>query len=290
MGSGGESDEIERWLNTEFESPAEEALSKVEQDARLSPYEWKTLVNFVAAQDVRTPARLAEHLRRWDETVPRILEETLKESVSRLETATKLGQVVSTTRTTNAEYIPLRVIKGIAPGQEFGIVKAEVVVGRGLWFQSMRTILAKVGMLHAHRWTILRAPDGLNWFTSDDPVVRLNYSSEGTYDFQGGWGSPGTEIFLPLSPRHLLYTKVGAQPPRRGDVVPRPQTEMIRRMIAAHAHRFIFAASPEPSVSGLRPRAVDASRFRYENEKWRRWHEEQTVAEQSLTAFRDGAA
>ena len=126
-------------------------------------------------------------------------------------------------------------------------------------------------------------PDDLSWFTSDDPVVRLNYYGNGTYDFKGGWGNPGTEIFLPLSPRHLLYTKVGAYPPRRGSIVPCAKADMIRRFIAEHAHRFIFAASADIEVPGLRPRIVDAALLRDEREQWSRWNEDQTSAERSLT-------
>lgn len=191
--------------------------------------------------------------------------------------------MVSTAKTANAEYIPLRVTTGTTPSQEFGTVKAEVVVGRGLWFQSMRNILGKVDVLHAHRWTILVPPDGLTWVTSDDPVVRLNFHSSGKYDFKGGWGSPGTEIFLPLGPRHLLYAKVGFRPPPRGSVVARAEAETIRRIIAVHAHRFIFAASADPEIPKFRPRTADASLSNYENEKWRKWHEEQTAAERELT-------
>lgn len=125
-------------------------------------------------------------------------------------------------------------------------------------------------------------PDELTWFTTDDPVVRLNYYGDGRYDFKGGWGNPGTEIFLPLDPRHLLYTKVGERPPRRGWVVPRAEAEMIRRFIAEHAHRFIFAASPDAEVPKLRPRIVDLALLRDEDEQWRRWQGDQTNAEREL--------
>lgn len=145
-----------------------------------------------------------------------------------------------------------------------------------------RALTSTVSVLHTHRWTILISPDDLTWFTTDDPVVRLNYYERGKYDFKGGWGNPGTEIFLPLDPRHLLYAKVGHRPPPRGSVVPRAMAQMIRGFIAEHAHRFVFSASPDPEVTRLRPRIVDATLLTREAAQWRRWHQDQTQAEQEL--------
>ncbi len=59
---GRESDEIEKWLNRDFETPAEEAIEKVINDRRLSPADWEILARFVASQIVRTPAFLIENL------------------------------------------------------------------------------------------------------------------------------------------------------------------------------------------------------------------------------------
>jgi hypothetical protein len=149
-----------------------------------------------------------------------------------------------------------------------------------MWFFSMRhTLTHTLRALEHHKWTILRSPEGTPWFTSDDPVIRLNYSSESDYSFHGGWGSEGTEIMLPLSPQHLLYTRVGKQPPRRGTVVTRKVADSIRRVIASRAHRTIFAAEPDAQVPAMRPRVVNAAQLRSEDEQWRRWHEEQSAAE-----------
>jgi hypothetical protein len=289
IASGVQTDEIEKWLNTDFETPAEEALMKATSDSRLSPTDWHNLVRFLAAQDLRTPASLSENLKRWNESLPSLLNDTLQDTVRKLDAAKTSGQTISRPKTSNSEYIPLRVTKEIAPGQEVGKVKAEILLGRGLWFFTMRHALTTTAnVLHAHRWSILIPPDDLTWFTTDDPVVRLNYYGNGKYDFKGGWGNPGTEIFLPLDPRHLLYTKVGEQPPRRGSIVPRNIADMIRRFIAEHAHRYIFAASANNEVPRLRPRIADAALLRNEGEQWRRWHEDQTVAELHLTGSRRG--
>lgn len=73
--SGVESDEIETWLDREFEAPAEEALRKATAGLQLAKFDWYNLVRFLAAQDVRTPALLMENLSRWNEMVPATLQE-----------------------------------------------------------------------------------------------------------------------------------------------------------------------------------------------------------------------
>jgi hypothetical protein len=203
--------------------------------------------------------------------------------VSSAETARKTGQIIRTVKTGNSELIPIRVTAAIQPGEKFGTLKCELVAGRGLWLFSIRHVLTNsVKVLLEQKWTILHPPDGVEWFTSDDPVIRLNYYGQGSYDFRGGWGRKGGEIMLPLDPRHLLYTKIGERPPQRGSILPRPKAEAIRRFIAEHAHRFIFGASPDSEVATLRRRLVDAAALRREQDQWSKWNEEQSAAERKL--------
>jgi hypothetical protein len=283
-----ETDDIERWLDREFEAPAEEAIHRATSDGRLTPADWKHLVRFLAAQDVRTPARLIENMKRWHASFPQLIQITLEKSVRKLEEARRSGTLILENQIPDTEYIPIRVTTAIEPGQDVGQVKAEAVVGRGLWLFSIRHLLTgTVSALHQYRWTILLPPGDLRWFTSDDPVVRLNYYGSGHYDFKGGWGNPGTDIILPLGPRHLLYAQVGKRPPRRGTVLPRSKAEEIRRIIAEHAHRMIFAAEQDAEVAMLRPRIVNADALRHEREQWRNWHAEQTTAERELMGWNE---
>ncbi len=250
---------------------------------QLTPTDWKRLVRFLAAQDVRTPARLAESLQRWHATLPSLIEDTLQKSVRELELARKSGEAIAQPKIPNRDYFPLRVTTEVKPEQEFGELKAEVIVGRNLWLFDIQHLLTHtVNVLYQHKWMILTPPEDLSWFTSDDPVIRLNFYGDGKYDFKGGWGNSGTEILLPLSPHHLLYTQIGQRPPRRGKIMARAHAEMIRRFIAEHAHRIIFAMSPDAEVEKVRPRTVNAALLREENEQWLRWHSDQTVAEQEL--------
>ncbi len=282
---GAETDDIEKWLEHQFETPAAEPLRKAIDHGRLTKTDWETLIRFVAVQIVRTPAFLAENLPRWNQMMPAVLNDVLQDLRRELERARQSSGRLPLTSAPSAEYLPLRVKR--EPYGDSVKISVHTVVGRGVWLHSMKHLLAdsdSVRALRDHRWSILRAPNDLNWFTTDDPVVRLNYYSEDKYNFDGGWGSKGTEIFLPLSPRHLLYTRIGYRPPERGFVLPQAAAEFIRRAIAEHAHRNIFSYSPDENIPKLRPRRVDAEIFRKEQEGWRKWHKDQTKAEEELSS------
>jgi len=283
---GGEAtDKFERWLDREYETPAEEALQRATAGAGMTTADWRRLIRFLAAQDVRTPARFAEAMRRWDKTLPSVMDETLRGAAQKLEEAERTGATLPESAGEGSAGLPMRVVKNIVPGQEMGELGLEMVLGRGMWLWGIKHLLEKTSaVLHEHRWTILRPPEGFAWFTSDDPVVRLNFMSLTEYDFGGGWGSPGSEIFLPLGPQHLLYTQIGKRPPRRGERMPKAQAKLVCRFIAEHAHRFVFSQEPDAEIVKLRPRAVDADAFHREREQWAKWHDQQTAAELELLA------
>jgi len=274
------SDEVERWFDAEFEAPAEDALAKATSDRRLSPDDWRRLVAFLAAQFVRTPSRLLQNLRRWEQTLPAVLQESLERAVREVGAAKDAGTPIEQKPSPNREYVPAKVTVTRGVGNEPGHVRLEAVSGRGMWLFSMRHLLTqRLDILHGHRWTILRAPKDTPWFTSDDPVLMLRFHSPQQFDLAGKWNEQGTEIMLPLSPQHLLYTQVGQRPPMRGETMPREQAMLLRRIIAQNAYRVILSSTRDPEVPVLRSRIVDSSRVREEMEQWSRWHDDQVAAE-----------
>ena len=107
---GDEADDIEQWLNREFEAPASEPLQRVLEEKELSPNDWELLTRFLASQIVRTPAFLIKNLPRWGQTTPRILEESFRGIEDHLRKMKELGQkIVDDDPTPHTEYIPLRV-------------------------------------------------------------------------------------------------------------------------------------------------------------------------------------
>jgi len=68
----------------------------------------------------------------------------------------------------------------------------------------------------------------------------------------------------------------------RGTRVSTAMAEMVQRIIAEHAHRYIFSEKLDDEVARLRPRIVDSAAFHYEKEHWDKWHYQQTEAEREF--------
>jgi len=292
VAASGESDELERWLDAEFEAPAEDAIGRAVANKSLSRHDWRLLVRFFAAQDVRTPARLLENLKRWSSWLPDLMQRTVTDSVAKLETMSPSERATLTANALPGDGLPFRVTTERRPGETGGWLKGETIAGRGLWLWSMRHLLSgePLEALCKHRWTILAPPDGQTWFTSDDPVLKLNFNGVEDYNFGGGWGSVGTDLFLPLSPYHMLYTQIGRPVPIRGARLDSERAALVRRFIAERAHRYVFASSPDQTVPLLRPRTVDAAELRREQAEWARWHNDQSTAERELMGWQKCAA
>jgi len=128
-----------------------------------------------------------------------------------------------------------------------------------------------VKALKSHKWSIVRPASGYSWFTSDHPVVKLNYNDEDNYDLKGGWGSENTDIFMPLSPKHLLFTQVGSDIPEKLKFRSK-ETKFFQKCIAERALRWIFSKDRLNVINKLRPRHIDPELFKREEEQRRNWN------------------
>jgi len=152
IAEGLETDEIESWLKHDFEDPAAEPLEKATSGAKLTPKDWTHLVRFLAAQMVRTPAYLVENLPRWQAEAPVLLSSTLQDVVQLLEVAKESGQAIKQPEGSYGEYLPIRVSTRNEPERETAQLSASMVVGRGSWLFSMRTVLAgSAKILHEYK-------------------------------------------------------------------------------------------------------------------------------------------
>jgi hypothetical protein len=281
--SGAESDAFENWIKEEIEDPAAEVLRKVATDVPLNRRELESLVRYAAALDRRTPASYLEQKARWEAWLPELLQDTLNRLPKALAKAAKAPPPARDSDPSDPLLFPLpvRVWTGAPDREDLVPLHTEVTAGRGLWLHSLhRTLTTTYRVLLKHHWSIVRPYRGTEWFTSDHPVVRLNFYDEGNYDFGGGWGNRGSEFLLPLSPHHLLYTKVGYRAPPEIQASA-DLTAWIQRFVAERAARAIYAREPLRRIEWYRTRRIDAHLYREEQEAWASWHTEQGRAERS---------
>ena len=277
-------DEIEKWLNQDFETPAVLPLSRALSGQSLTPEDWSAILRFMWIQGARTPAAFLKFRERQIRTLPAIMQKSLEDSVQKLEQARSTGKAIAHQTSPASVNLPSKISKAIESGAETGQLKVEVDVGRGLWLWSLRQdharTMAAVGNL---KTTLLLPPAGMNWVTSDDPVVLLNFRSADDYDFGGGYGHRGSEILFPLGPQHLLYAKVGERPPfQKCQRVPETTGLWLQKFLIKHAHRMIFATAPDLMVEKFHPRHVSLDDYKHEAAQWQKWHKEQSAAEAAL--------
>ena len=278
--SGSEaSDEVERWLERDFETPGLASIEKVVSESRLTREDWNNLFRFAVAQSVRTPAQMQIFIKRQNETLEALLTEVMESSVRKIEAASAAGVQLEPPPVLDPHCkLPLKIHRVKNEDGEEGI-KAEILVGRKFWLWQIEQVLkGTINRMPNHRWTILHAPPGVTWPTSDNPFMRVGAGANGTFSLEGGWDVPGTQLFMPLSPKHLLFTCVGSPPPRRGTTLSLAEAAFFRTMILTGAHYYVFATDTR-DIEEYRPRTVCPERFKAVRKHWEEWHETQSREE-----------
>lgn len=279
-----ESDEFEHWFNTEIEIPANKVIAKVVDNALLSKNDFNVLTKYVAAQYVRTPARLHKQLIYYKNELSVTIDAALTRAVKKLEMKIEKGEEIKVDNKIDAaRFIPAKVTIQRSNDNDEGWLKYETILGRGVWLYEIRHVVDNTSqILKNHHWQIIKAAPGAKWCTSDDPVICLNYCGLNNYNFGGGWNKHNSEIILPISPQHLLYTKVGSSSEDNIMQENPYYTFLFQKLIMDHAYRNIFSYSAFDSISKCRPRVVDLDAFNFEKDAWTKWYTEQTEAEQAL--------
>lgn len=229
-------DHFEKWLKDEVEEPAYSAIAHLEAGESISSEHWVALVRFAVAQDLRTPKGQQVH-----EVLETHAFRTFMEEMSRL----------VDTFDPDAPAQPQR--DAVSPLDEQPLIDTTVTpVGDGLqvevslragstsWMQRNKRMVREFTSEAAnHFWQIIQPHPPQTWPTCDHPLVR--FERREAFNIHGtGWLRNGTEIFLPLTPRFALYSKVGEIRPR-DPIASRIETWEFVRLLIGHADRSMFA-------------------------------------------------
>lgn len=271
--SGRESDELESWLDREFESPANAVLDKATSEGQLTKLDWEILIKFLAAQDVRTPVKLLQHLQRGQKDLPEVLQSVLNELKEKIDSG-NVDELIEKKKNSSQETFPIIVNTHFEEGEETGFLRAETYTGRATWIHSIRHALENTRkILHNHKWSIVKPAKGYYWPTSDNPVVKLNFYSPGNYDLKGGWGVKKGNIFFPIGPEHAMFVQIGDKPAQKNIRLSEHQTNEFIKFVVENSHRKIFSHFKNKDLQILRERTVDPVLLKREKSEIDEWHQ-----------------
>ena len=271
---GSDSDALEAWFGQEVEDPAAPVLLKVAEGRALTRADRRHVTLFAMAMDVRTPRSYLLWRERTLRETDGLLRQVLERIPDHLAAARRGDQRPSLPDP--RPVTPIRVKTDVDERGRLTGIGAEIIVGREMWLWSIRyTLTEAIRKVPEPNWIVLRAAEGQQWFTSDQPLLRLGYTGPDSFTFGGGWGRPGCEVVLPISPAHLLYFKVGQKADGIAQLS-RAETYEMQRLLALRAWREIVARERLTRVERFRPRVVNREVFEAEAAMWRGFHEEQT--------------
>lgn len=271
-------DDFEKWFDKEFEAPVKVVFDNLIKGCDPDDDESRKLSRFIAAQHLRTPARLNALMEGWLKEMPQLMEDVLQKTSKQLATNPQIIR----NQEAISEEVKLLPIK-VSVNKEIGQVKVDSLVGKGMYLFALKYLLTKtVSVLEKYQWNVIHAADGLSFPTSDDPVICLNFNSEREYDFKGGWGKKNGNIIMPISPKLLLITQIGSNMSTKPLGYSEHWSKFFRKIIIEHAHRYVYAVEPQKGMLAINPRRIDATLFEYEKSIMADWHEEQMEAEAQL--------
>lgn len=273
-----EIDDFEKWFNSEFESPVQRVLDSIKNGCNINKQDEKILSRFLAAQHLRTPARLNSLLRQWRTEMPLLFDNTLKNTSKQLESGLSVAKD-QTPKDNEDNLLPIKV----SVEKDLGQVKVESLVGKGMYLFALKHLLTKtVSVMYKYKWHVIHAADGISFPTSDDPVICMNYNSEHEYDFRGGWGKKNGNIIMPISPNLLLITQIGSNIPCTQLDYSEHWSKFFRKIIIEHAYRYVYAIEPQRGMLAINPRRVNAELYAREKNSMAGWHDEQMEEEARL--------
>lgn len=273
LNGDNESDEIEKWLNSEFETPAKIALEKAIKGDKLNADDWNIIIKYIACQIVRTPAFLKKFLVISKNTLPKVLDDTIKQIDGKL--SNKLDKIDFTKLNSKksidiAVSFPLRVRNTGIVEDDNRLFRIETIMGKGSYLYYLKYMLTHTEkVLHKHRWQVVELENSVIIPTTDDPVICLNYYGFNNYDFGGGWNRKGSEIIFPISPNKIIYTRIGY---KKRIIANYELSILIKKIIIDHAYRKIFSNFDDTEIVRQRKRYVDKSIFEKEKAVYKDFH------------------
>lgn len=286
---GEESDHIEQLFHEKFELPSAEPLARLRADQPLSGDDWYHIQRYLFALDRRTLSSYFDHTKWLEAQLPTLIQRSFVNAKREIGRRRRLGIRGAAIVDDEPQSIPLPLETKLETNPEGTAARivSRLRLDRQAWLSGLeRALTHTVEMIEFHRWSVFAPYGDSEWYTSDRPVMMVRANGIDDLEFTGGWGrarirgskehlAKGCEIIVPMSPRQLLYAKVGERQATRR-MLSREETLDLQRAIAMRAHRAIIARAESKRAIGFRERTVDRIAYKRELDEEKRWHEIQS--------------
>lgn len=288
--NGDDSDEYENYLEREVESPAAKVFHAIDRQSSLANQDMHVLVQFLVAQMTRTPSwhqQVAKTIEAVFEGVVKETVETIEKDLEEKGAESLLqgkGASSSVGGLTKLGDMPLK----CSLDRKQSAIKVETYIGRQPYIaSSIRALTGKISqILHSYNWRLIYLKNEVLLPTGDNPVVVFNRDIFGNTNvgLDVGLGTKFADIMMPLSPQTLLFTEVGRT---QGEIdavnFDSSLVLYLRELIINNAYRYVYSQEDIPEIEEIRPRLVDAFRYKEIRAEQERWHREQCELEETFS-------
>ena len=269
-------DVFERWISEKIEVPYKLTQDKILNNQKLEYDDYQNLGRFAVAQYLRVPKFYVINFRdvakKLNSSFPDMLQTVGDKAMKKLQygqlnTEDPIAMLIET--------IPVSVKRTVKQNDNY--FEVEALLGRKAWLSTIQRLSEiTINKFPKYKWQIIESLEGRHWYTSDNPVTLLNYYSNSNYDFRGGWGNKGTDIFMPISPKYLLFTQVGSRRPLVNTV---EIQSFFNKCIVENSFMQVYSISEDRFIHKVRPREVNEYEYKRICAMFSGWHSKQSQDE-----------
>lgn len=294
---------IENMLHDRYEDPAAPVIAHLRKDCRYKPTseELDCLVNYFAAQLFRTPAAYEREREIAEKTWPKVADKAVASVLKSVVTDGRVdhSKVERQQKVRERKYrqiaLPSVPVRTRLVG---GGVLAETLAGKSMFNDTLvRSLPRYAETCRQNTWRVICTPEGgMELITSDNPAFCLSQYRDGTYKLNGGLRQKNCVLALPVTPRVLLFSQVGATFQELDAFQTgfgEAEVQFFNRLTAENAVQFIFVKNRtlrlNMCVHKWRSSIVNPDQLRLMQEADKNWHWDNVEAERAFYSEKAGA-
>lgn len=233
VGENPKDDSFEKFLAERIEGPAAPCLERLANGEEISPEDRQRIALFIAYQEYRSQYMRDLVTGFVTEIAKDFVDVSLQNRDYMKSAFERMGKPISDEKLTLMTEAWNR--GGVA-------VEATKIA----WLHASKNCFEIALMLDRMPWLIAEAPDGVEFLTSDTPIVKILTDRNVPPMYAGGWLSPSAESTFALDPHHILVIRPDG---KEGRVqAPRRWCKDVNSRLVANARRFVVSRSRDDYV------------------------------------------